>query len=194
MDKATGAWDVFVGSVASQALTKALSLAADAAKELFHLFVSEGIVAASAQEVAVNKLNTALAISGKYTQAVSKDLQEYAGHIQATTKYSDDAVISNLALLSSLTGLSGDGLKKAQTAALDLSAALGIDLESATTLVGKAANGEVGAFGRYGIVMQEGKTNAQTFANALTTLSSKFGGSAAAQAGTYCRNSHSDRQ
>src|SRR5690606_36247407 len=51
-------------------------------------------------------------------------------------------------------------------------------------LVGKAANGNVDAFSRYGLVIEKGATSTQTFANTLQTLS-RFQGTAASQAKTF---------
>ncbi len=147
--------------------------------------VKKIIEAASAQEDAVNQLNTALRISGKYSEQASKDFQSYASSLQETSKFGDEVILQNAALIQSLGDLSQNALKDATKAALDMSAALGIDLTSAATLVGKAAAGEIGSFSRYGVIIKKGADNAETFSNALTALNSKFGGAAAAQVNTY---------
>lgn len=149
------------------------------------LAIKKGIDAAIVQEDAINKLNTALKISGKFSAAASVDLQNYASSLQETTKFGDETILETQALLQSLGGLSRDGLKQATKASVDLAAALGIDLRSAATLVGKAAVGEIGSFSRYGVVIKKGADNAETFSNALTELNKKFGGAAAAQVNTY---------
>jgi len=141
--------------------------------------------AASVQEDAINQLNTAFKITGKFTEEASKDFQEFASSIQETTKFGDEALLQNAALIQSLGDLSTDGLKEATKAAADMSAALGIDLTAAATLVGKAAAGEIGSFSRYGVVIKKGADNAETFSKALDALNSKFGGSAAAQVNTF---------
>ena len=143
------------------------------------------IHAAVAQEDAVNSLTIALRTNGQATQSVIDDLVQYAATIQKTTKFSDDAVISNLAYLESLTGLSGRGLKEAQTAALNLSAALGLDLNTATQLVAKSATGYASALGRYGIQVKKGATDSETFKNALAQINKQFAGAATGQVKTY---------
>jgi len=143
------------------------------------------INAAAEQEDAINKLNVALSITGKFSESASKDIQAYASTLQSTTRYGDELILKNAALIQSLGNLDKDGLKRATKAAIDMSAALGIDLTAAATLVGKAAAGEIGSFSRYGVIIKKGADNAETFAKALTALEGKFGGTAAQQVDTF---------
>lgn len=158
----------------------------------------EAISAAAGQEVAVNNLNNALARSGNFTRQASEDLLKFASVVQATTKFEDDAVIANTALLQSLTKLNVEGLKQGVAAAADFATILGIDLETATRLVAKAAEGNVEAFKRYNVEIKKGSTDSETFANAIEALNSKFGGAAASQLSTYngslqaLKNSYAD--
>jgi len=149
------------------------------------LVFKESIQAASRQEDAINKLNSALQISGKFSEQASQDLQNYASSLQQVTKFGDEAILETQALIQSLGNLSKNELKDATKASLDLAAALGIDLTAAATLVGKAAAGEVGSFSRYGVSIKKAETNAKTFANALDALESKFGGAAEKQVNTF---------
>lgn len=145
----------------------------------------EAVNAAAQQEVAVNNLNNALARSGNYTQQASQDLQDFATQLQATTVYEDDAILSTAAYLESLTNLSTDGLKQATKASADLATVLGIDLESASSLVAKAIEGNSGALGRYGIQIKKGADEAERLSNVVNALNTKFGGAASAQLNTY---------
>lgn len=155
-----------------------------AGREVINFF-KESIQAASEQEDAINDLNIALKLSGQYSNDLSNSLVGLANELQATTKYEDDAVIKTSAMIQTLGRLSGEGLQRATKDAVDLSAALGIDLTTAATMVGKAAQGEIGSLKRYGIAIQEGKTDAETFTNTLKRLEAQFGGAAAAQVNTY---------
>jgi len=130
--------------------------------------------AASEQEDAVNRLNIALKASGDFSEEATKELQDYASELQKVSRVGDEVTLSNLALLKSLAPLTNEGLKQANTAAVNLSAALRIDLESAIRLVGKAANGNIEAFKRYGVEIKKGKTDAETFSNTLQEIG-KFG-------------------
>ncbi len=143
------------------------------------------IKAAQEQEDAINSLNAALQQNGNFTAQISKDLQDYASQLQTVTKIGDELTLSNLALLQSLAPLSKQGLIAANNAAVNLSAALKIDLESAIRLVGKAANGNVEAFKKYGVEIKKGSTDSESFANALDTLEKKFGGAATKEINTF---------
>lgn len=141
--------------------------------------VSDSVSAANRQEDAINSLNIALKSSGRFTEAASKDFQQFASSIQNVSTFGDELILENAALIQSLGQLDQQGLKRATQAAVDLSAALNIDLRSAATLVGKAAVGEVGSFSRYGVAIKKGADNAETFARTLDLLEQKFGGAAA---------------
>lgn len=136
------------------------------------------------QEAAVSKLNQALENQGIKSQAVTNDLVKFAEQMQKTTTYADEVVISAMALGTTF-GLYGDKLKQTTQAAADMSAALGVDLKTTMLLLGKAAVGETGTLSRYGIVIGDSIPKAERFAAALSQINNRFGGSAAAQAGTY---------
>lgn len=141
--------------------------------------------AAAVQEDAVNNLNTALRLTGKYSEATSLSIQDFASELQRTSKYGDEVILENAALIQNLGRLDKEGLKRATKSAVELSSALGIDLATASQLVGRAAQGEIGTFSRYGIKIQKGATAAETFSNVLKKIETQFSGSAEAQIKTY---------
>lgn len=145
----------------------------------------EAIRAAQEQEDAINRLNGALIASGTFSQATSQSFIDFADNIERTSKVTAEAVLESIALTRSLTNLDNNGIKRATQASLDLSSALGISLDSATRLVTRAANGQVEALSRYGITVQKGKDDTETFANALALLESRFGGRAAQEVNTF---------
>ena len=147
--------------------------------------LSSSIEAAKVQEDAVNNLNVALQITGKFTRQASEDFQRFASSIQQATKFGDEEILNTASLIQQLGNLTQKDLKGATQAAVDLAAALRIDLNTAALLVGKAAAGEVGTFSRYGLAIQKGANNAETFANALEGINSKFGGTAEKQVNTF---------
>ena len=178
-------FEVFTGVLAAEVALKAVAALASAFTDLFKTLVTDGIKAASHQEDAINQLNTSLFISGKFTREASQGFQDFASQLQTTTKFGDETILSAAALIETLGNLEADALKPATQAAADMAAALGIDLQTAAQLVGKAAAGEVGTLSRYGLQVEKGKDAAETFANALEVLNSKFGGAAASQVNTY---------
>lgn len=162
----------------------ALAVATKAVRALTSTF-SEALRAAQKQEDAVNRLNSSLIATSRFTQRTSQDFQDFASALQESTRFGDEVILENAALIQSLGDLDQKGLKRATQAALDLSAALKIDLRAAATLVGKAASGEISSFSRYGVIIESGANKAETFANTLTALNSKFGGAATRDVKTY---------
>lgn len=162
------------GVVGSQLVIGAFGLLKDAAGALADEFV-KGMNAANAEELALTKLANSMALSGQYTTESMKSLQDFASEMEALTNVGDDVVANNLSILSSLTKLDAEGLKTAQKSALDMSAALGIDLESATRLVGKAVNGQTEALKRYGISVDEGSSKSERLTNITKALSNMQG-------------------
>ena len=169
----------------SNGIAIAAAAAATAAVAGLGFALKKSIEEATKQENAVNALNRALAASGQFSQQASLGLQDFAEKLQNNTAVGGDLILQNAALIQSLARLDQQGLKRATTAALDLSAALGIGFEQASTLVAKAANGNVTAFQRLGINIEKGADNAQTFANALTLLETRFAGAATGKLNTF---------
>lgn len=180
----SASWSSFVGNLGATAAVKALDMVADAGRKAFDVFVIQGVRAATEQEEAINSMNVALAQTGKLTRANSQAMDEYASQMQATTRFTDDQVLSTAALLQSIARLDTEGLKKAHRAAADLAVTFKMDLESAVRLVGRAAEGDVEQFGRLGIEIKKGNSNAETFANTMAVLS-RFSGAAASEMNTF---------
>ncbi len=123
--------------------------------------LSAGVSAYNESEQATNRLNAALALLGK--QAETKSFENLAAQIQGITTIEDDALKGTIALGASMGKMSGDTLTKATYAAIGLSKALNMDVNTAMTLVSKAANGNITAFSKYGIVIDETKTKEEQF-------------------------------
>lgn len=170
LKKSTSAFDVFQGALGAGIALKAFDSIVAGAKKLFDVFVVQGVQAAADYEVSLNQLQVALANTGLLTQQTSNEFEAFASNIQKTTKFSDDQVLSTAALIQNMAKLDKDGLQQATKGAIELSAALGISLDSAATLVGKSANGNIETFGKYGLAVKKGATDTETFANALKAI------------------------
>jgi hypothetical protein len=164
-------------------LAAPLAAAASAIAGAFTL--REAIRNAQIQEDAVNRLNSALQATGKFSQSTSKELQNFASDLQQVSKFGDEAILESIALTQSLADLDTKGLKRATQASLDLASALKIDLTTASQLVARAANGQISTFTRYGIQIEKGRTEAETFENTLRTLEQRFGGRAQSEVNTF---------
>lgn len=108
----------------------------------------------------------------------------YSDKLELATGISSELITENAALLVSVGKLSGDGLKKATKAAVDLSAGLGIDLNSAFDLVTKAATGNTTALAKNGIKVSDALSKSEKLAAVIGIVSQKFGGMAEAMANT----------
>lgn len=173
------------GFISGQAVIGAFNTVKDAVLGFAESLVVEGVSAAIETQSAMNQLTNALARQGNLLPDVAKDMAKMAEELERTTKFTDDAALSAAALLENITQLDSEGLQKATKAAADLSSAMGIDLQSAATLVGKAINGNTAGLQRYGIEVQKGSNDTETFANVITGLNKKFGGSAASEIQPY---------
>jgi hypothetical protein len=167
-------------------ITKGIAKIATIAGGVLGAFsLKKAIDNASEAEDALNSFNNSLIITGKYTKQASDDFQSFASSLQANSKYGDDIILQNASIIQSLANLDSQGLKRATQASADFASAMSIDIGTASSLVGKAMAGNVGALSRYGIKVEEGATKSQTLANVLTVLETKFGGSAQNQLKTF---------
>lgn len=173
-----------MGFLGSQAVQAALGMVKDGLS-LIGEELMKGADSAIAEEQAMKRLANSLAISGKYSVDAMKGLQDFTSEMERNTGVADDVVAANLAVLSSLTRLDAEGLKSAQKAALDFSAATGKDLESATMMVAKAVNGSTDAFKKMGITIAESTDKTTALRNTVAALNGQFGGAAAGAVATF---------
>jgi hypothetical protein len=121
--------------------------------------------------------------SGKVSKAQAAAINEQAGALLNLTGVDDDAIKGSDAMLLRF-GATGDQVLKLTPLILDLSKAQGISLEAATKAVGKALNGNAGALGKYGIVVDKAKLKTDAFGTTQDALTKKVGGTAAAMGKT----------
>jgi hypothetical protein len=163
---------------------KKIGVAAGVALAAMILMLKKASKAFQVQEDAEIKLLAALRPIGPAAQTISKNLRDFASELQTVTRYGDELILSNMALLASFTR-NEEKIKAATTAAMDMAAAQGIDLKAAMLLLGRAAVGETGTLSRYGIILEKGLKQSEKFEAALKQLNKMFGGQAAAQAKSY---------
>lgn len=188
--KLEGVLETALGVFGGNLITKGFELFTDGLNKAIAVG-REAVTAAEEQEVATNNLNAALARSGLLYGENSKTLQDFASKMQETTTFTDETIQASESLLATLTALNTEGIQQGTKAAADFATVLGIDLETATRLVAKAANGNTEAFKRYGIEIQKGTTDAESFKNTIEALNKSFGGAATAQLNTYAGASKS---
>ena len=184
LKKATGAMEVFKGVLGVEVVKKGFELLSSAIENVSE-FLKGAVEQAIESENAITSLNIALSNSGQFSSQAVKGLKDYADGIQETTKFSADAVLSSLSLLSSITKLDSEGLKKAQTSAIDLASAFNVDLETATVAVAKSFEGGTIKIKGFKIEADNTKTGSENLAIAIKKINDQFGGSAASSVLTY---------
>lgn len=175
-DNIESSFDRGFGSLTGKIKSLGVALAAAFTVNKLVGFFKDSANEAIEAEKATNAFAASLAQIGKFSTTAVDDFSAYAQTLQATTGIQDDFIKQNAALLVSLGNLSGQGLKDATKAALDLSQALQIDAGTAFDLVAKASTGNTAALSRYGIKIAETIPVNERFAATLDLIQRRFGG------------------
>ncbi len=136
------------------------------------------------QEQAEAKLSGALLATGINVQKALPGLKEFAAKLQNVTLYGDEASIAAESLLVSVGGLDENGVKKILPGVQDFATALGIDLNTAASLVAKTINSSTNALTRYGVQVDMSGSKSDKLASLTDALKEKFGGMSKAAANT----------
>lgn len=166
---------------AAKIATEALGKIVDISKQV----ASAAIAAANEQEDADRKLSFALKSLGGDYKTAFVEAKEFAGSLQEVTAFGDETTEKVQALLVSLGRLEGETLNRATKATLDMSAALGIDLQASAKLVSQAATGMTSSLSRYGLVLDKNIPENEKFNAALELMERNFGGISEELAGTF---------
>jgi hypothetical protein len=148
-------------------------------------FLEDCITRYGAAELAQRKLTQATIAHGASSPAILKGYRDLSDAIQRTTIYANDAVVDAEALLIEVGDVMPVKMGKALQATTDLASGLGIDLQTAALLVGKAFAGNTTTLSRYGVVLNQAAVAAGGIDYVLAQLESRFGGQAQAQLDTY---------
>lgn len=145
---------------------------------------SSSIAAANKQEDAINQLNAALKRTGEFTKTASEDFQNFASQIQSTSVFGDELIIEQLAYAKSL-GLTTSQAKDAVLAAVNLSAALGKDLNSSLVQLLKTFSGLQGELGESLPSLRNLSAEALRAGGAVSLINTQFAGAGQSQLSTY---------
>lgn len=160
--------------------------AVQAGKKLFGLF--------RAQEQSEAKLEAVLKATGNAAGFTGEQLKGMASDLQSVTTVGDETIIGAQAVLATFKEIKGDNFRDAMTAAMDMNAVVGGDLQGNVMQLGKALNDPVAgisALTRVGVSFTEQqKQQIKTMAASgdvmgaqkliLAELNSEFGGAAEA--------------
>lgn len=183
-----------LGGFALQLAGKALSAVTD--------FVGGAIEEASAWNSVMAQTEAVIKSTGGAAGLTTKQMSEMAQAMSASngaSLFSDDAILGAQNVLATFTNIKGANFGGATQSIIDMSQALGIDLEGAAMQVGKALNDPIAgiaALGRSGVqftaeqeatikALVETGDVAGAQALMMKELNTQFGGSAAAAVGTY---------
>jgi hypothetical protein len=148
-------------------------------------FVGESIHAFADAESADVKLVAALRQHSLATPEIIAQYRALGTTFQQTTVYSTGEIAAMEKLLTQVGGLMPSAMAGALKASTDLASGLGIDLQTATNLVAKAAAGHTETLGKFGITVSEADLKSKGFAAVLEAVNRQFGGQAAADLETY---------
>jgi hypothetical protein len=173
-----------LGTTLEGAFTRIGDFAADGVGRAVE-FMENCVVAAAALESAEARLSAAVTASGQVVTGSLPAFQALAEHIADTSVASKTAAIDMEARFIQLAGVTTDTMGQATKAALDLSAGLRIDLESAVTLISRALEGHATGLARYGVILDQTRVQAEGASYIFEALNERFGGQAQIQIGTY---------
>lgn len=142
------------------------------------------IAAASRQQDAINTLNNSLRAAGSFSEAASQDFQKFASELQKVSTVGDEVTLELGALARNFTQTNAQA-KQLTKAAIELSAATGISLESAVKNLGKTFGGLTGELGESVPALRNLTKEQLKAGEAVDFVLERFGGSAAAQVNTF---------
>lgn len=140
--------------------------------------LSNAAKAAAEEETGIARLATAVDNAGGSWASQSQEIENVI-HSREMLGFSDDKLRSSLSMLTAQTGSVDEAFKR-QALAMDLARGTGMDLETASRLLGKVTDENVTALNRYGISVEKGASQTELFAK----VQERFGGQSEAAAQT----------
>jgi hypothetical protein len=182
-----------LGLLSKIALPAAAAAAAVAGIAAAFGALKDGIGEAAAAEQALTKLTSALDAQGGNGAALAQQFTEFAGAFERLTGI-DDAKLTDVAAKLTNLGVAGKSLPAATQAVANLSAAMGVDMETAAQQLALTLEGTAGRLAR--IVPEVGKLTEEQLRNgeAFDLVAEKFDGAAAKLGGTFSGNLERARQ
>ena len=105
----------------------------------------------------------------------AKSLDEYSSELQKVTTFGDENINAAMAQMGAF-GASTKQTKALTEATLDLSAGMGIDLNTAALLVSKSFGTSTNALGRYGVELDSNMTREEKVAAITAKVEERYGG------------------
>ncbi len=170
-------WKQFaIGQIVVDLARKAFSLAKDVIKD--------SIAEAAAYEKALATLDATFTASGRNMPGMTTRLKEYAKEIEGLGMADETTALQSEALLLRMTNLNEKGIKEATRLAVGLAYVYGIDLNTATEIVGKGMEGVYRGFTTLAPQIVKATTDADKHAAMMKFLNDTYI-AAQAQTKTY---------
>jgi phage-related protein len=197
IDGAAGKADGFGGVLAGLGKAAAAGLAVAGAAAVG--FIAMSVKAAAEAEKVTAQTQAVLNSTAGAANRSAAQISKLAGQLSALSGVDDEVIQSGQNVLLTFTRIQGTNFDRATQAALDLSVAMGTDLNAASLLVGKALNDPIkgmSALGRAGVQLTDEQRAlveqlvatgdvAGAQAILLEELNTQFGGSAEAFGRTF---------
>ena len=173
-----------VVSLGAVAVAVAAAVAAYKGMRAATRFVAESVTLSDQQAAAEDKVTLALRLRGEATAENIKLMKDIASATQDVTTTGDELILSQQAILLNF-GVSTDQVGEATRAALDMAAALDMDVVSAFRNVGKTMSGMAGELGENVSELRALTAEELKAGEGITVLAEKFAGFAATEAATF---------
>ena len=147
-------------------------------------FGQAAVAASIVQQDAINSLETSLRLAGRFSEEASTSFQDFASSLQEVSTVGDETTL-RLGGLASNFARSNEEAQKMTLAAIELSAAMGTDAESALKNLGKSFSGLTGELGEALPIIKELTVEQLKSGAAIDLILSRFGGSAASKINTF---------
>jgi len=176
-----------IGSIANvtlamQGLTQSFNTVIKFAKNVSNT-INECTEAYKGQVIAERALNTAIANNPFISGESSKALLQFASDMQKVTNYGDDELIPMMTNLVSL-GRTESEVMQIMSVAMDMSAGMGISLDTAITQLNATLNGSIGRLGQQNAELKDLTEEELKQGKAIEILGEKFKGLSSATADT----------
>ena len=169
-------------TIAMKGLTGSLSTVIKFAQEMGKA-INECTEAYKGQVIAERALDTAIANNPFITGSSSKALKEFASEMQKVSNYGDEQLIPMMTNLVSL-GRTESEVMQIMSVAMDMSAGMGISLDTAITQLNATLNGSIGRLGQQNAELKGLTEEELRQGKAIEILGEKFKGLSSATADT----------
>jgi len=177
-----------VNKVNSSLQSLAKSVAAIAAVTASLVLLRKGFKAvtdaALIQDKAEKNLDLTLKLLNIGTDQSSQGFFDLAASLQKVTTFGDEAILGAQNILLRFTK-SEEATRNLSEGVLDLSSALGLDLNAAAQLIGKTVSSSTNALTRYGVEVEGAAGSSERAESVVRALSEAFGGAARVEVQNY---------